>query len=186
MSISGVPSDWYTIDDLSIVSPVSKTNFSIDWHPPADARGNYTVRLEIVGVGTKNAGLLNTSYTFELVLPPAQSVRSDASRNKDAQPLQQAAPTPVAVPPFQPAATDFSTYLYVLMGLVSVAVAAGAFELWKWKAEHGPEPARTAKVETVQKKAAKSEKGIGDASRKSMPEMDERVEKGMDLPKKTR
>ncbi|MBI2446181.1 S8 family serine peptidase [Candidatus Micrarchaeota archaeon] len=186
VSISGVPSDWYTIDDLSIVSPVSKTNFSIDWHPPADARGNYTVRLEIVGVGTKNAGLLNTSYTFELVLPPAQSVRSDASRNKDAQPLQQAAPTPVAVPPFQPAATDFSTYLYVLMGLVSVAVAAGAFELWKWKAEHGPEPARTAKVETVQKKAAKSEKGIGDASRKSMPEMDERVEKGMDLPKKTR
>ncbi len=202
VTITGVPEDWYTIKDLDLVSPISKTNFSIDWHPPQDARGNYSVRLDIVGVGTKNAGLLNTSYAFELVLPPAEPVGSQNGGLNGGLPLHEAVPTATPViPPVQPATTDFTVFLYALAGLVAIGVAAGGLELWKWQQAQGPTDAKADRLEGAPKKAGRAEKGgkgekaekaeksvkaDADAGRKTLPTMDEAAEKEVELPKRGR
>jgi len=191
VTLTGVPEDWYTLNDLAIVSPISKTNFSIDWHPPADARGNYTVRLDIVGVGTKNAGLLNTSYTFQLVLPPAEPVGSQNGAQNGAVPLQQVAPSATPIVVTSPARTDFSTYLYFLAGLLVVGLFAGVFELWKWRQAHGAEDAATRAGVKKTDKSEGGSKGAGKAEKaekggKGLPTMDDAAEKGVELPKRSR
>ncbi len=74
-TLAGIPRDWYDVLGPTVVTPVSKTDFWISWHIPQDAQGRYPVTLELSGVGTKNAGLLKTNYSFELVLStaPAQT-----------------------------------------------------------------------------------------------------------------
>ena len=160
VTLSGVPDDWYTISDLSIVSPISKTNFSIDWHPPATARGNYSVRLDIVGVGTKNAGLLNTSYAFELILPPIDSVQSTGSGQTVSAPVAEKVPTPMAAVVPQPAQLDPSSYLLVLGGFVLVGAVGSGWELWRWKQAHPDTPKTDARPPVAKAAPADGKKDL--------------------------
>ena len=146
VTVSGVPDDWYTVNDLSLVSPISKTPFSIDWHPPAEARGNYSVRLDIIGVGTRNAGLLKTSFQFQLVLPPAESVKSSATEQVAPVLQTQTRPTPTVQSLPQPARTDYVTPLFLLAGMMLLGVVGAWVERWKWRKAHGQHGKQTAEA----------------------------------------
>lgn len=180
INISGVPSEWYDLPDLSLVSPISKTNFSIHWHPPADARGNYSVRLDISGVGTRNAGLLNTSFNFTLVLPPANAVRSSGdARTQKTTPAQGSVPM-VSFVPVMPAQTGNDSGL--LVGGVILAVGLLAIGYPRWNSGfHGRVDAPVDKTASMGKTGVLGPK---ETAKNAMPRMDERAETPADLPRK--
>ncbi len=99
------------------MSPISNTSFTISWHVPKEARGTHHVVLEMAGVGTKTAGILKANYEFDLVLPPAEPVRSTQPLQRTGQQAteQQAAGQEK---PGTPASTDRTNY-----PLVAAAVA---------------------------------------------------------------
>jgi|GEM_PF-4752949 len=179
VTVSGVPDDWYTVNDLSLVSPISKTPFSIDWHPPAEARGNYSVRLDIIGVGTRNAGLLKTSFQFQLVLPPAESVKSSATEQVAPVLQTQTRPTPTVQSLPAPARVDYLTPLAVLAVMMVLGLAGAWVERWKWRNAHVHAFRKTAGKATDVRKAKKA-----DAANPDLPTSDPVPEKRTMLPKK--
>ncbi|MBI2445529.1 hypothetical protein HYV43_04030 [Candidatus Micrarchaeota archaeon] len=123
LTLSGIPQDWYTLDAPVVVGPISNTTFDIQWHVPADARGTYPVVLTISGVGTKNAGILQSSYSFELVLPPADNEQGQSGVPVQSVP-RSASAQPPWIPPISSAdATNFSIVGFaVFLGVVLLAV----------------------------------------------------------------
>ncbi len=131
-NVTGVPPDWYDLPDLKTVSPIGKTPLPIVWHPPQDARGNYSVRIDISGISTSNGYRLNTTFVFNLVLPPADSVRSsNDGSGPNALPRQTRAPlaTPVAIVVPAQTGTDSG----VMMGGLILAVGLALLGYNRWK-----------------------------------------------------
>lgn len=143
VTVSGVPGDWYTVNPPDLVTPVSNTSFSIDWHPPEDASGNHSVRIEVSGVGTRTAGILKTQYEFELVLPPAESTQSGGASESGAVSIQEKRPSiePEAVD-VVPGETDYSAAWVVFGVLVGFAVARFGYEHHVWR-KMGQAPKKT-------------------------------------------
>ncbi len=132
LTLTGVPRDWYTIEAPQVVTPISNTSLKIIWHPPKNATGNHSVTVALAGVGTKSAGILNASYAFTLVLPPAQTLKpaqspvASGTRTEDV-PVPLAAPEPVA-----PAETDYSGFVVALVVLLIGGVLWFGHEHRRW------------------------------------------------------
>ena len=103
-SLSGFPQDWHTVPKNQLFSPLNNQTVTILWTIPKDARGTYPVRLELVGVGTRTAGLLRASYDFTIVLPepikpvPSPKIPSTVSASGSNFPAASALSAPQAPP----------------------------------------------------------------------------------------
>ncbi|MBI4360754.1 hypothetical protein HY572_03200, partial [Candidatus Micrarchaeota archaeon] len=97
ITLYGIPESWYTVDVPARVGPISNTTFSIQWHIPENARGTYNVTVTLSGVGTQTAGMLKSTYSFELVLPSAPNAQPGSTQTQTTR--QKAPPAEDQVQP---------------------------------------------------------------------------------------